>query len=138
FASWASSELGLLCSAEREPFFADAVLQSADELGMDCGELLTAVRDADPEAVAVLTARVTVGETYFFRDPQHFELLGDVLEAAGGPVTVWSAGCASGAEAYSMAIVALERLGERAREVRIVATDVNEAALTAARAGRFR
>lgn len=139
FASWASSELGLSSSLGSERNLDEAVVDAAGQLGLDFATLLDALRRGDPAAVDALTARVTVGETYFFRDPQHFELLGEVLAAADAPVTLWSAGCASGAEAYSMAIVALERLGAAARgRVRVLATDVNEAALSAARAGRFR
>lgn len=86
-----------------------------------------------------LIAELTVGETYFFRDPSHFELirrevLPDVLRrhGPGHVLRVWSAGCSSGEEAYSLAIL-LDQLGlgERAR---IHGSDIARQAL--ARAGQ--
>jgi two-component system, chemotaxis family, CheB/CheR fusion protein len=58
----------------------------------------------------------------------------------GEPVRVWSAGCASGEEAYSLAVLLAEAFGEeRFREsVKIYATDADNEALAEARRGRYR
>lgn len=73
-----------------------------------------------------LVNRVTVQESGFFRHPDHFEVLVDhVLPVVRQPVTIWSAGCANGQEAYSLAMVLVEQ-GIRGS---VVATDLSTAAL---------
>lgn len=81
---------------------------------------------------------VTNGQTSFFRDPEQFAAVGRLLAAgapSGGPLWIWSAGCATGEEAYSLAILCAE-LG-LARQTRIVASDINAGFLARAREGRF-
>lgn len=88
-----------------------------------------------------LVAQVTVGETYFFREPEQIATLRDRLlpdlglHLRGRPLRVWSAGCASGEEPYTVAILALEAgLGAR---VHILATDLSRAALARAQRARY-
>ena len=85
---------------------------------------------------------ILINVTGFFRDPEAWEQLrGEVLPellAAKGPadpIRVWSAGCASGEEAYTLAMVLAELLGDEAfrARVKIYATDVDEDALAHAR-----
>jgi chemotaxis protein methyltransferase CheR len=93
-----------------------------------------------------LIAELTVGETFFFRHPDHFDALRDhVLPAVvkrneqSRQLRIWSAGCANGAEAYSIAILAHSVLGERLAEwnVTIVGSDINRAFLAEAEAGSY-
>jgi chemotaxis protein methyltransferase CheR len=85
-------------------------------------------------------------ETFFFRNGPHLRALQEVLlpeihrrKPIGAPIRIWSAGCATGEEAYSLAIVAYETLGRPlARPVEIWATDLSESALQKARAGCYR
>lgn len=87
---------------------------------------------------------VTVGKTEFFRDGRQFraletQLLPLVLRHArseGRTALIWSAGCATGEEPYSLAMV-LSDLGAEPSEAQILATDVNPAAVEFAKAGRF-
>ncbi len=86
---------------------------------------------------------MTVGETKFFRDPEHFEfirrlVLPDVARRRGSDhvVRVWSAGCATGEEAYTLAIV-LQEVGLADRSF-ILATDISRRSLEAARRARYR
>jgi chemotaxis protein methyltransferase CheR len=88
-----------------------------------------------------LLIELTVGETYFFRDPHHFdfirtEVVPDVVRRRGTEhhIRVWSAGCASGEEAYSLAIT-LEDLGV---DGHVTATDISRAALQQARDASYR
>jgi two-component system CheB/CheR fusion protein len=85
---------------------------------------------------------VLIKVTAFFRDPQAWEALRTMAvapmlasKAAGEPVRAWSAGCASGEEAYSIAMVLADEMGlDQFRErVKIYGTDVDEDALNAAR-----
>ena len=89
---------------------------------------------------------VTIQETHFFRNlPQIEALRRDVLpdllrrsRASGRPLTIWSAGCSTGEEPYTLAMLVEELLAETGpHPVRIVGTDVSAAALDVARAGVY-
>ncbi|HEU5040148.1 MAG TPA: CheR family methyltransferase [Gemmatimonadales bacterium] len=91
---------------------------------------------------AILFNTILINVTSFFRDPPAWDLLATVAlpalvaaKAAEEQIRVWSAGCASGEEAYSLAMLLAEQLGAEAfrRRVKIYATDVDEEALSAAR-----
>ncbi len=89
-----------------------------------------------------LIGTVTVAETYFFREPGQFAVIRDevipVLQSprdGGQGIRVWSAGCATGEEAYSLAIV-FEQAGLAAR-TSILATDISRQALARARAAVY-
>jgi chemotaxis protein methyltransferase CheR len=61
----------------------------------------------DAGALQSLLDSITVQETWFFREPAHFDaLVNDVLPGQLGPITIWSAGCANGQEAWSIAMAA--------------------------------
>lgn len=85
-------------------------------------------------------------ETMFFRNAPHFQALQKELlpelharKPIGSPIRIWSAGCATGEEAYSLAIIALETFGRTLlRPIEILATDLSEAALQKAMAGVYR
>lgn len=96
----------------------------------------------EPARLDDLIAEVTIGETYFFRDPAQFEflrreVLPDRARARGGdaPIRLWSAGCATGEEAYSLAIL-LEHEGMTERSS-VLATDVSRRSLALARRGVY-
>lgn len=102
----------------------------------------------DAKASATLVAALNVGYSEFFRSPLSFALLEQVvlprlLTVAGQTgrrgIRVWSAGCAAGQEAYSVALL-LEVLTSGRQEpttVHILATDCNQESLAAARAGVY-
>ncbi len=98
------------------------------------------------EATALFNS-ILVNVTGFFRDPEAWEVLrADALPAViaaattAGHLRVWSAGCSTGEETYSAAIVIADALGPRAADldVKIYATDIDEEALAAARQAVFR
>jgi chemotaxis protein methyltransferase CheR len=81
---------------------------------------------------------LTTNETYFFREEQHFELLAKLAAEASTrrkPFRVWSAASSSGEEAYSIAMVLQDRLGDRAWEV--IASDISTRVLARARTGHY-
>ncbi len=100
---------------------------------------------AHPEEVERLLDAILINVTAFFRDDLPWEYLREeilprLLAAKGEePIRVWSAGCATGQEAYTLAIVLAEALGaEQFRErVKIYATDVDDDALARARQGSY-
>lgn len=85
-------------------------------------------------------------ETQFFRNRPHMQALREVVLPElhrrlppGAPLRLWSAGCATGEEPYSLAITALEALGQHpGRPIEIWATDLSEAALAKAQAGVYK
>jgi two-component system, chemotaxis family, CheB/CheR fusion protein len=98
------------------------------------------------EATALFNT-LLLNVTGFFRDPEAWEVLRrdalpPLLTAAvtAGRLRVWSAGCSTGEETYSAAILIANALGSRAAEldVKIYATDVDDEALAAARRAVFR
>ncbi|RZI84619.1 MAG: protein-glutamate O-methyltransferase CheR [Rubrivivax sp.] len=82
---------------------------------------------------------LTTNETYFFREPKHFDLLRQVATAstrpAHQPFRIWSAASSSGEEAYSMAMVLADCLGTQPWEV--LGTDISTRVLQRARTGHF-
>jgi chemotaxis protein methyltransferase CheR len=91
-----------------------------------------------PAEVQTAVDLLTTNETYFFREQKHFDLLREVaLKAAASaqPFRVWSAASSTGEEAYSIAMVLADCLGERAWEV--VGTDISSRVLERARTGHY-
>ena len=91
-----------------------------------------------------LVSELLVGETVFFRTPALFRaferaiLPGLFAQGAVSPLPIWSAGCATGEEAYSVAIAALEgSRGRHADPVRVRATDLHPRFIDAAREGIY-
>jgi two-component system, chemotaxis family, CheB/CheR fusion protein len=91
----------------------------------------------DPDEFAALFNTILINVTSFFRDAETWGLLASrvvpdiAAHSAGGPIRIWSAGCASGQEAYSVAMLFAEELGasDLSSRVKIYATDVDEEAL---------
>ena len=91
-----------------------------------------------------LAKRLTTGETYFFRDAGHNRLLQEHLLPSllhrcrnARSLRIWSAGCSSGEEPYSLAIMLDELLTSQRWNISILATDINTDALAAARRGCY-
>jgi two-component system CheB/CheR fusion protein len=102
--------------------------------------------EVDPEEFTQLFNTILLNVTSFFRDPPAWDYLAaEVLprilvdKGEGEPVRIWSAGCASGEEAYTLAMVTAEAMGADAvrDRVKIYATDLDEEALSQARQARY-
>lgn len=90
----------------------------------------------DLQTFEILLSEITVGETYFYRDPRQTEFIRSaVLSSLSSPMRIWSAGCATGEEAYTLAIM-LEECGLES-STQIFATDISPAAISTARAGVY-
>ncbi len=99
-------------------------------------------REERSKLIEQLTSHLTIGETYFYRIAEHFEVLaGHVArwcETEGADPVLWSAGCATGEEPYSMAIAIRERCGDAVlSRVRILGTDINPQAIAKAREASY-
>jgi len=85
---------------------------------------------------------LTTNKTSFFRELPHFDYLRTVAlpqwMERGGPLRIWSAGCSSGEEPYSVAMLIHEVVKDVSRrDVRILATDLSTTVLASAREGRY-
>jgi len=111
------------------------------ELGIDTFRAYHDYLQVHPDEFVTLFNKILINVTEFFRDPAAWDLLRDELVprivAGSGEIRIWSAGTSSGEEAYSAAILFCEALGEASflDRVKIYATDVDEEALSKARAG---
>jgi two-component system, chemotaxis family, CheB/CheR fusion protein len=98
-----------------------------------------------PEEIKALADDVFIHVTGFFRDPECFQALRKTvfpklnLTRRIGPVRVWVPGCSTGEEVYSLAMLLLEALGNRAGQttIQMFGTDISEAAVERARAGIY-
>jgi two-component system, chemotaxis family, CheB/CheR fusion protein len=102
--------------------------------------------ESDPAEANELLNIVLINVTEFFRDPSAWEfirvnVLPDLLKTngAGRSFRAWSAGCSSGEEAYSLAIIVANHLGDHVSDfdVKIYATDIDDNALNLARRGEY-
>jgi chemotaxis protein methyltransferase CheR len=124
--------------------FLDEVLQRRLG-GLSASEYLSSLEDNPPsDEIGALARELTVGETYFFRNNEQFRALADLVlpelmraERRPKVLNLLSAGCASGEEAYSLAIVARESILDPSWDVLIRAVDINPAALERAEQARY-
>ncbi|XXF81630.1 protein-glutamate O-methyltransferase CheR [Myxococcaceae bacterium GXIMD 01537] len=111
-----------------------ALTRAAQARGMPVDGFLRRLLLRDPVAVETFIEFAVIGETYFFRHPEHLRELGRAaaLRASPDPMLIWSAGCASGEEPYSIAMTLLAA-GLGPDRFKVVATDVSGRALQRAR-----
>ena len=143
-----ASRLGLALSTNRQADVEMAVGASfPGAVRMEESLDRLAALPADSPELGQLAARLTVGETYFFRDePTVRALSGSILPALIAArrkqermqIRLWSAGCATGEEVYSLAILLDGLIPDQPDwKITILATDFNPSALRAAEVGRY-
>lgn len=107
-----------------------------------------AFAENDAEELRLLVTALTTNHTHFFRESHHFDHLRDVLmpklksDPSRAPVRMWSAGCSSGEEVYTLAMTLLGTDRQQAewmrnRDVRLLATDISEPVVNAAAEGFY-
>lgn len=113
---------------------ADRVLRAVTEVAEAAGVAAERVVER-PALLADVLDRLTIQESWFFRDPHQMEAVArQLLPALALPVSVWCAGCANGQEAWTMAMVLTDAGVE---DWRITATDLSSRAVAAAREGVY-
>lgn len=134
--------IGLAFTGPRASALEQGLLRAMSAAGLSDPAMYLARLDGETDLLDALVAEITVGETYFFRDRGQWnllrtQLLPQLLERRSPdyPLRVWSAGCASGEEPYTAAIV-LHQLGGLS-QTQILGTDLSRPALAAARGGRY-
>ncbi len=138
---------GLNYYDDKDEALADHILDRlACHPGVDVGAYLAMLRAQpvdSPEFVALMAA-ITVGETFFFRDTEQFQALvrqavPDRIQSRADDrrLAVWSAGCANGAEAYSLAMMLLNHPMLHGWDISVLGTDIDRADLAEAEAGEY-
>jgi two-component system, chemotaxis family, CheB/CheR fusion protein len=111
----------------------------------DSGRYLEMLRE-DSDELKLLAKDLLINVTSFFRDPKAFELLAEEVipdlvrrHPSDQPLRIWVAGCSTGEETYSLAMLFLEEIAAAKRNVRlqVFASDVDEDAIALAREGRY-
>jgi chemotaxis protein methyltransferase CheR len=138
---------GVYLDATRQRVLEAGLARRLDTTGDDLASYERRIQmSSGREELRMLAELVLNHETMFFRNGPHLRALREVLlpeiqrrKPAGEPIRFWSAGCATGEEAYSLAITALETLGPNpTNPIEIWATDLSQPALHKARAGYYR
>ena len=139
------TQLGHDFSGYKRPTFMRRVHRRMQFLGLDANDYVDRLH-TDRQEVSLLFHDLLIGVTSFFRDPETFEALRQTIipqlfagKSRDGAVRVWIPGCATGEEAYSIAMLMREQMTKLADSprVQIFATDLDEAAIALARAGRY-
>jgi chemotaxis protein methyltransferase CheR len=146
FQSAIVKRLGLRFDDNRLTFLAEVLTRRVDARRLSTGAYLAALMtelEASDE-LSALARELTVGETYFFRHADQFSALAEVAmperlsaRAASRSLRLLSAGCASGEEAYSLAILLRERGIEPGFDVAVQGVDLNPDSLAKAAHGLY-
>ncbi|MDO8682195.1 MAG: protein-glutamate O-methyltransferase CheR [Armatimonadota bacterium] len=115
---------------------------------LKCSDINTYMEylDQQPDEYTKLIDSILINVTQFFRDQEAWQIIEDEViprivpeKRPGDQIRMWSAGCATGEEAYSLAIILSEALGPSLEDygVRIYATNIDEGALAIARLGDY-
>ncbi|NDW00817.1 protein-glutamate O-methyltransferase CheR [Salipiger sp. PrR002] len=141
-ARLARAEFGLSLAASKKPLVYSRLARRLRARSLssfhDYMKLVDCADEVDErlELVSALTTNVTS----FFREKHHFDTLRDVLMpelAKQRRVRIWSAGCSSGPEPFSIAMTLLDGFSSLPPDLRILATDIDPAILRRARRGRY-
>jgi len=133
-------------SGYKRPSLVRRIAKRMQLIGIDGFSSYMDYLEVHPDEFALLFNTILINVTAFFRDAHAWdylaaECLPKILAAKkkDEPIRVWSAGCASGEEAYSIAMLLAEALGPEAfrERVKIYATDVDEEALNVARLASY-
>ncbi|WEX90771.1 tetratricopeptide repeat protein [Sinorhizobium garamanticum] len=134
--------VGLSFPASRKGAVASAITQLMVRRGIGDSRLLLDRLGLDEDLTEDAITAITVGETHFFRGPDQFQLIRQTIlpelrrrRSDGSPVRIWSLGCATGEEPYSLAILCDEE--GHLDDVRIGAADISRRALAGAKAAEY-
>ncbi len=131
---------GINLTAEKKALVVGRLTRRIESLGIaSYGEYFRRIAGhADPQERQWALDALTTNETFFFREPAHFAFLSETILPAlppGETFRVWSAASSSGEEAYSIAMLLAERLGQRPWE--IIGSDLSTKVLDKARRGQY-
>lgn len=144
FKALIKQRCGLLFEGHSEANLAQTLAARSRELNMPAAKYYAEAHNNGAEFQELIN-RLTINETYFFREAEHISLLVDHLvprllaaRSSGEPVRILSAGCSSGEEPYSLVMALMDKYGERvAQQFEFVGGDIDSAVLARARLARY-
>lgn len=149
FSEFLAQQMGLYFPPERWRDLLRGIEAAAREFGFQdaeaCMQWLLST-PLDRNRIETLACHLTVGETYFFRDPPAFDALQTYIlptliqsrRHCGQTLRIWSAGCSTGEEAYTLAILVQRMIPDfRQWRITILGTDINPNALAKAESGIY-
>ncbi len=129
---------GIHMTDAKRPLVSGRLGKRVRQLGMaSYGQYFDCLQ-ADPNELQIAVDLLTTNETYFFREPKHFDFLRETILPElrnRNSVRIWSGACSTGEEPYTLAMTLAESLGGRAWE--IMASDISTRVLETARAGIY-
>ncbi len=144
-----SAETGLRFPDESQSSFEQKISEACADFGFresaECLRWLTA-RSLSKKDIEILASHLTVGETYFFRDPKSLEVMQRRILPAlierrrnvSKSLRFWSAGCCTGEEPYTLAMLVMTMMPDwESWNITILATDINTRFLSKAAQGRY-
>ena len=151
FQDLALKKLGLSLGSGKGYLLRGRLQRRMSKLGLDdYGDYLRLISsDSGAEELQHFVNAITTTKTEFFREREHFDWLSQEifpsikqshLESGRKKIRLWSAGCSSGQEAYSLGMTALDSFRDQLDsefDLRILGTDVNTEALAIAQAGIY-
>ncbi|MDI6728828.1 MAG: protein-glutamate O-methyltransferase CheR [Thermodesulfovibrionales bacterium] len=136
---------GIRLSSQKKGLLSSRLLRRLKKLGIDSlHEYYRMVEDDSDELVEMLNC-ISTNTTHFFRENHHFEYLKNKtmpellrIKSSEKTIRIWSAGCSTGEEPYSIAITLCEALGDmRGWDIKVLATDISTKVLDAAWSGIY-
>jgi two-component system CheB/CheR fusion protein len=130
----------------KQPTLVRRIAKRMSEVKIESFDAYVDYLEVHPGEFAVLFNTLLINVTSFFRDPAAWKFLAETVvprlladNGSGEPLRIWSAGCASGEEAYSLAMVLCEAVGKDdfRRRIKIYASDADHDALIVARQGIY-
>lgn len=138
-------ESGIKLNESKRALMQSRLMKRLRELGMDgYRDYYDYLMDNYRDEIVNLINAITTNKTDFFRESKHFdymtgELLPEFVKSGKNELKIWSAGCSTGEEPYSIAITAHRFFENRkAPEIRILATDIDTQVLNRGRAGIYK
>ncbi|CAH2214409.1 CheR family methyltransferase [Tepidibacter aestuarii] len=142
------TRFGLHFTEKRFKDLSRSISNAAKQKNIDFKEYINLIllNKLSEEDLKNLVTCLTIGETYFFRDKKLFEvmrqkILPDIIndrKCSSKRLRIWSTGCSSGEEAYSIAILVKELIPDyKTWDIEIIATDINHSSLSKAKEGIY-
>ena len=138
------AKFGLYFPKERFNDLMRSLSNASKQKGIDVEKYINLIilNKLSAQDLTDLATFLTIGETYFFRDKKLFEIMKQKIipyiinsrRYSSRSLKIWSAGCSSGEEAYSIAILVKELIPDYENwDIKIIATDINQNSLSKAR-----
>lgn len=145
FKALIKQHCGLLFEGTGEKLLLDGLRKRIAETGADNALIYYSMLRGNDHEFQELVSLLTINETYFYREPEQLQLLVDCLiprilsrKQDTSPVRILSAGCSTGEEPYSIAMILREKYGETAAQIfRLEGGDIDMCALNKARAACY-